>query len=272
MEGDKVKADNWIIKKELSNPKNKQIANEYLGNLKSLYKKQTIRNHMRTLENFLLDQAKDIELLEPNDLECWLKVQCGTLKPSTYNLNLGILRAFFTYCQDEGYIKRSPIKCFRMHIHKPIPKYLSDYQLALIKFHSSTLSLRDRAIIEFMLSTRCQSIEVSRFNIQDISLQDCRAFVTGKGMTGRVVYFPILVSIIFREYLENRTTNEIALFLGKTGKRITPKAINSIIHRLGKIVGLNETLTASHLRNSVSLEIKPSPGFIRDNFQMSNFH
>ena len=58
------------------------------------------------------------------------------------------------------------------------------------------------------------------------------------------------------ENLRNNPTNESALFLSKTGKRITPRGVNEIIHRLGEVSGLRETLTQSQLRNTAIANMK----------------
>jgi site-specific recombinase XerD len=262
LEGEIMKMDYWVIEKELPKPKSKLIANEYLKELK--YRglaKQTINQHKRIIESFLLEYAQDIEFLESDNIKNWLQVRYGTLSASTFNNVLGIFRTFFKYCQDEGYIQKIPIKSYWNRItRESIPKYLTEYELALLQLHSANLSIRDRTIFNFLLTTGCQSLEVSGLNIEDIDFHECRVMVKGKRMKRRLIsfsrYVAILVAILMEENLKNNPTNESALFLSKTGKRITPRGINEIIHRLGEVVGLRETLTPSQLRNTAIANMK----------------
>jgi len=258
LEGEIMKMDYWVIEKELPNPKSKIIANEYLEELK--YRglaKQTINQHKRIIESFLLEHAQDIEFLEPDDIQNWLLPRYGTLNASTFNKVLGILRTFFKYCQDEGHMQKNLIKSYwKKYTQAPIPKYLTEYDLALLQLHSANLSIRDRTIFNFMLITGCQSVEISGLNIEDINLQECRVMVTGKGLKRCLISFSKYVAILMEETLKNRPTNEGALFLSKTGKRITPRGVNEIIHRLGEVSGLRETLTQSQLRNTAIANMK----------------
>ena len=78
-----------------------------------------------------------------------------------------------------------------------IPKYLTEYELALLQLHSANLSIRDRTIFNFLLTTGCQSVEVSGLNIEDIDLRQCRVMVKGKGMKRRLNF---LLKVRSRSY------------------------------------------------------------------------
>ncbi|KUO71443.1 MAG: hypothetical protein APF81_09075 [Desulfosporosinus sp. BRH_c37] len=253
-----MKVDSCIITRDLLNPKYNKIAYEYLEYLKMLrYKKQTIYTHMRIIYKFLMDQTKDIELLDSNDLQNWL----DTFENSTFNKSISILRSFFLFCQDEDYITKIPVKSQWRH-HRPIrrssPKFLKESDVALIQFHNANLSIRDRAIVELLLSTGCGSAEVCNLNIEDINLIRCTAKVTRNRWHQQIISFSEYASILIDEHLKTHPSNENALFLNKRGNRITPKIICEIIHRLGEIAGLNERLTMSHLRNTAKYKMSSS--------------
>lgn len=250
-----MKMEYWIINRDLLNPRNKCIANEYLETLKYRgYKECTIRTHKILLQTFLLDHAMDIKSIEKDDVEKWFKTRYPS-QPSMYNKALGILRQFFMYCQDEGYINIIPVKSYwSKKIPITIPKLLTESDLALIRLHTANLPLKERTIVEFLFSSACQNGETCGLCIENIDFMECRAMIYDAGGRWRTISFSMYVSKLIQLNLKNHPLDETALFLSNTGKRITPSVINRILHRLGKIAGLNETLTASVLRNTAIVQ------------------
>lgn len=136
--------DNWIMEKDLPNITSKSIANEVLENPLNLgYVEQTIGTQKRIYENSLLDQAKDNDYLDLDGIFEWLNARDGA-RPSTINQIFGVLRRYIKYSQDTGYIRKFP------------DKSLEDEHA---KLHSTFLSLNDRAIVKFLLSSGCRHTE-----------------------------------------------------------------------------------------------------------------
>ena len=115
---------------------------------------------------------------------------------------------------DEGFLEKNPasnlgtIKC-KKEIRKPYSKI----ELELLK--NACPTLRDRAIIEFLLSTGCRIEEVMNLNISDIDFIKQECMVLGKGNKERVVFLNDVCAMHLKNYLDSREDSNEALFIGK---------------------------------------------------------
>lgn len=72
-------------------------------------------------------------------------------------------------------------KRWRPKIPQSLPKYLNEHEYARVKLATEQLSIRDRALVLFLLSSGCRRFEVSQLTIQDVDLERRTAKVIGKG-------------------------------------------------------------------------------------------
>lgn len=246
----------WVIEREFVNSQNKQIANEYLENLKQRgLNERTIINYKRTIENLLLNQSKEIADLESAEIKKWIEQQYGHQSGRTVNHVISVIKNFFVFCQEEGYLKAIPMKRhWKRRIHKTYPNYLSTYELARFQLQFPKLPLRSRVIIEFLLSTGCRSRELCKLDVDDIASEERRAIIRNGGRS-RVVFFSETVAILLKEYLKTHPKNENALFINRIGKRINSDVIARIIKRLIKMAELQKPLSCSSLRHTYALQI-----------------
>jgi site-specific recombinase XerD len=88
-------------------------------------------------------------------------------------------------------------------------------------------------------------------NLQDLNLEDRVVQVHGKGQKERVAFLNHTAAKAVDAYLAVRpSTNASALFVGRGGKRITPKHIWRIFRDLYKISGIKFQATPHTLRHS----------------------
>ena len=96
---------------------------------------------------------------------------------------------------------------------------------------------RDKSLITFLAATGCRISEVCRINIEDIDFEQKCCTVLGKGSKERVVYLDDIAVMFLRRYLQSRTDNSAALFVGKGTSRLTPGgarfALKSIAAKAG---------------------------------------
>ena len=83
------------------------------------------------------------------------------------------------------------------------------------------MGLRDRAILETFYSTGMRISELVGLNIEDIDFIGGIVKVMGKGKKERIVPIGEQALSAIRAYLEKRKKQADALFLNKSGKRIT---------------------------------------------------
>ncbi|KJS15383.1 MAG: integrase [Peptococcaceae bacterium BRH_c4b] len=234
-----MKEKYWIIEHEKLDPQTKNIANEFLRCIK-LSKKSpgTIDKYRRILQKFFTECPKPLHQLVPDDVLNWLRTFYGDRKERTNSMALAVLSSFFKFCHAEEYIDRALIKNrWRPRLPKSLPKYLNSSELARVKLQAEKLSVRDRALVQFLLTSGCRRSEVSGLNVEDVDLDSRIARVVGKGNKVREVHFDEETALLLKEYLYSHPDKK-PLFLNKFGDRLMSKGIYAITTRLGKKAGL----------------------------------
>ena len=108
----------------------------------------------------------------------------------------------------------------------------SDGDMEKMKF--GCLSIRDRAIICLLKATGCRISEITQLNRDDIDFKDLECTVLGKGNKQRVVFLDQVAAMTLLAYLNTRTDDNPALFIGKRGNRMTPHGIREMLVTLGE--------------------------------------
>ena len=119
------------------------------------------------------------------------------------------LSTFFSWLEEEDYIIKSPMK--RIHKVKTaiiVKDTISDEKVEILRDNCN--NLRDRAMIDFLLSTGIRVGELVRLNIEDIDFSERECVVYGKGDKERKAYFDAKTKIHLLNYIESRTDNNIA--------------------------------------------------------------
>lgn len=146
----------------------------------------------------------------------------------------GILCSYFVWLQKEGLLINNPcsninaIKCA-----KKVRLPFSDIDIENLK--AACDSTRDKAIINFLLSTGCRISEVCELNKDDIDFQNLECIVHGKGNKERTVYINNITCMFLKKYINERDDKNPALFISSKRKnRITPGGIRSRLKDIGK--------------------------------------
>ncbi len=90
------------------------------------------------------------------------------------------LSTFFSWLEEEDYIIKSPMK--RIHKVKTaivVKDTIPDKKLEILRDNCN--NLRDKAMIDFLLSTGIRVCELVRLNIDDIDFSERECIVYGKG-------------------------------------------------------------------------------------------
>lgn len=146
-----------------------------------------------------------------------------------------IFSSFFAWLEDEDYIAKSPVR--RIHKVKTdtlVKEVLTDEQLEQLR--DSCTEKRDLAIIEILASTGIRVGELVKLNRSDIDFHERQCVVFGKGNKERVVYFNARTKIHLRQYLDERTDNEEALFvsLHAPHTRLTISGVENRVKEIGR--------------------------------------
>lgn len=141
---------------------------------------------LKMLVNELGDiHISDVTLLL---LKEYLAKQSDRLKPSSLGHRIRFVRSLFRFAYEETYLTSNPsLKLREPKMDKRIPKFLIEEDVIHLKI--SCLSMRERALLEFLYTTGCRVGEVQKINIEDLNWENCSAIVNGKGSKQREVYF-----------------------------------------------------------------------------------
>ncbi|MBM7690753.1 integrase/recombinase XerD [Peribacillus deserti] len=249
----------WELTKQLPNKENHEMVNEFLLSLKlSKHSENTVLSYRRYLLNFFGEIEDTYSSLSSERILEWYQTNKGHLKESSFKQHLSVVSSFFNFCVKESQIERSPIKKrWFPRPPKAVPKYLDKGEIAKIRQESERTSLRDQALIEFMLTSGCRIGEVNSLNIENIDLENRTARVVGKGKKIRHVHFSDKCAILLGRYLESRQTKETSPIFVKfeSETRLGISGIHRIMKKIGENAGLSGSLHAHRLRHTFATEL-----------------
>lgn len=107
------------------------------------------------------------------------------------------------------------------------------------KLRDSVENKKEKALIEFLLSTGCRVSEATRLNISDINFDTGECVVFGKGHKERTIYINDKTLYYLKKYLNSRKSDESqALFLNKRGSRMQKGTCEKILHTISERAGV----------------------------------
>jgi site-specific recombinase XerD len=249
----------WELSISLSNEENKERINEYLLSLYvTNYSKCTISMYRYILQSFFKERKELFSSIASADIQQWLALIQMRKKERTIKFYLNALNSFYRYCVEEGLMEKVPLKKrWNPRLPKPTPKYLNKEEVAKVRKQGEKETLRDRVLVEFLLTSGCRVGEVYSLNRAEVDLENRIAMVTGKGNKVRQVHFTVKCALLLEHYLETRKDEEPALFTTNKGKprRLSINWMYRIIKRIGNRVGLSGTLHPHRLRHTFATDL-----------------
>lgn len=205
--------------------------------------KDTLKGYTNNLLTFSNMLRKPLATITTMDLRMYLAQRCKNLKPGSTNTMMYILRSFFSWLHDEGYIPSNPsarLKTTKEPIRLRQP--LDEEQMEI--FREACITDREKALTEFLYSSACHLNDAYSLNRSEIDWNECTAVVIGKGNKERTIYFSIKARILLQKYFKTRKGDSDALFLtekfpfNRLGKRSIERAIGKINERSGLTVNV----------------------------------
>ena len=180
---------------------------------------------------------------------------------STLESERQVLSAYFNWLQRESLIDKNPmanvgaIKCAKRK-----KQVLTDVDFE--KLYRNCKSERDRAIIHVLAATGCRVTEMCELNRDQLDFERLKGVVHGKGDKERTIYFDSVTAVCLRAYLDSRTDDNPALFIGKGGERLMQNGVRQMLKTLAKKAGVNHvhphkfrrTLATSMSRHGMPLQ------------------
>lgn len=215
---------------------------------------KTITAYRGQLERFCSFAGVSPSQINVNHLRRYLSsMQERGLADKSRQTTKNCLSSFFGWLYAEKLIKDDPctnlgnVKC-RKEVLKPYSPVDKE------KLRGSCGSLRDRAMVEFLLSTGCRISEVVALDYDQIDFQRNEVTVLGKGDKERVVYLTDVASMWVKRYLESRTDNSPALFEGRGTQRMTAQGVRVMLHTLSEAAGV-ENVHPHRFRRTLATDL-----------------
>ena len=225
------------------------------------YSKVTMAGYKIQIKNLLIRWLGDrpVDEITMTDLKQYLVAQ-KHLKASSLAHRVRVVKAFFGWIRDEGYIAVNPARKLKEPKQpKLIPKAIGEDDLEMIR-ESCTVP-RERALIEFLYSTGCRIGEVVQLNRNAIDWETRSVVVFGKGSKEREIYFNIKCAIWLKRYLKSRKDADVALFVTERKyngqpRRLSISQMRTVVKNVAGRAGLGEVNVYPHkLRHSYATHL-----------------
>ena len=144
-----------------------------------------------------------------------------------------VCSGYFGWLQRERLIEINPCANLGAVKYPDKPKDVFD-EVEMDRLKFGCKSLRDRAIVCFLQATGCRISEMCELNRDDIEMDALECVVHGKGNKYRTVFLTQVAAATLQSYLDSRTDDLPALFVGRGSERLTPGGIRKMLVELGK--------------------------------------
>lgn len=149
------------------------------------------------------------------------------------------LSTFFQWMTDDDIIPKNPISKLKS-IKYPDEVKLPFSEVEIDALRGGCRSLKDRAIVEMLLSTGVRVSELSQMEVQDVNTSDLSVHVIhGKGAKERMTYTTPVSIRHLQAYIKNRPDTGPALFYNNKHERLASGGIGHILKEIAKRAGVN---------------------------------
>ena len=214
---------------------------------------KTIKGYRERLKMFMTQCSKPVQAITTDDLREYLAylVDERHLMDNSVQAHINTLRSFFSWLVDEDNIRKSPMRKIKsLKIDKLRSRHpLTAEQLELVR--DGCKGYKEKALVEFLVSSGCRVSEVAGLRVDDIDWRDRKCKVIGKGNKERTVYFSVRAKLMLQLYIAERRGGE-ALFASSRApyEPLSDRGIEKIISKLGKRIGMERPLYPHLMRHT----------------------
>ena len=227
---------------------------------------------VHTLLNYRRDIEEFAAFCRDHGIESWEEVDRSTLRKwLTWLANQGFVRAsiarkvtevrsFYRFMIREKILDFNPLLAVSApKVPRRLPNFLSHQQVESLLSCPDTSTpqgKRDRAILELLYASGMRLSEVAGLNLSNINLNTREIRVWGKGAKERVVLMGQPAAQALRVYLSEgrpkllKSKETPALFLNKSGGRLSVRSIDDLLQRYSHQAGLPDKITPHVLRHT----------------------
>lgn len=183
------------------------------------------------------------------------------------------IRAFFRWLAAEGRVDVNPAAALKVAKRgRPLPRFLTRAQveaLLLAPKADTWAGRRDRAILEVLYSTGARVAEASALDLGDLDVAEGTALLRGKGRKERLAGLGRPALAALSSYLDaterlRRRRHRTAVFLNKTGGRLTVRGIARVLDQHARAAGLPAGTSPHVLRHSFATHLLEAGANLRE--------
>lgn len=194
---------------------------------------KTLKNYEYNLRKLQDIFHKPVSTITTADIKMLMYSESEKKSPSSMNTFMTPIRLFFQWLQNEEFIIKNPCASIKpVKEPKRMRKPLTEEQVEQLR--DSMLTRRERAILEFFLSTGCRLNEVLNVKIRDVDFANKTLLVIGKGDKERRVYFTERCKRALNNYLKDREDDSEYLFVTdrKPHRQIGHRGMQRIVNTM----------------------------------------
>lgn len=201
---------------------------------------KTIYQYVRSIRKLVDTTGKLLRNINGYDIRLFLAFEKdrGLSNRSLENTRAN-LSAFFQWMINDQIIDKNPISSIKpIKYNDSIKKPFSDIEIDIIK--SSCSNLKERAIVEVLLSTGIRVSELVGLKIIDIDqLNNTITVRHGKGDKDRIVYTNDVCIRHLNKYIKGRSDNGEYVFYNKNKTPLNAGGVRYILNCISKRTGIN---------------------------------
>jgi integrase/recombinase XerC len=194
-------------------------------------------------------------------------MQRHDLGRATIARKLAALRSFVKYLCRENLLEANPIANISTpKLEKKLPRFLYPMETDLLieaPNLKTVAGLRDRAILETLYAAGVRVSELVGINLADLDLNEQWIRIRGKGGKERLAPLGSRAKTALLDYMQNgrphhlsgRDNSNEALFLNKSGTRISVRSIRNIINKYVDLIALNQKVSPHTLRHTFATDL-----------------
>lgn len=204
---------------------------------------ETVKRYRYELSRLLSYLNKAVADISDTDISGYLRIYKSLRNVSNQTLKnvRSVYSSFFVWLRDRGRIQKNPMVLVEdIKVEQVLKRPYSDEDRERMLRECRTL--RDKAMMEFLYSTAVRVSELASLNKEDIRWTSKDLTVFGKGSKERTVYLNDRTNMYMKEYLESRTDDNPALFVGLRSPhgRLTKSGIETMIRETGRRSGVTK--------------------------------
>lgn len=227
----------------------RELFGSHLGSERRL-SAHTVQNYLRELDALIVwcdaNSLADWQSLDAQHLRLFAaRSHAGGLAPRSVQRRLSAVRSFLRYLQRERVLSHNPAAEVRApKVKRALPETLDVDQMSRLLDIPGTdaLSVRDRAIMELFYSSGLRLAELIGLDLGALDTTDRTIRVIGKGNKTRILPIGRKALEAIENWLAARSSlaavGELALFVGRNGRRVGQRTIQLRIARWARVQGL----------------------------------